>query len=1149
MIQRKLVSMGVILFLIIPLISLNYSSYETDDISNHFSFNFRFEQPLIEHKNQYNRSCCEILLENTTQYARFGCPRLPVKSVSILLPKNAELDSISLSTNSPITLNEKINRITFSSNTFPLSSPQNNWSPSHCGYDNKSFFPQQLYNNIGIQYLKGFPILHVNIHPVQYHGERKIIRYYPEMTLHISVKNTSVQHHLYRGLEKDVYTVFNKVDLLKPSIVSSYDIKKPREEQQLIKQSRYEYVIITTQDFKDYYGSYDLHDLIDKRQQQGLSAKIKTVEEIYAEFPGVDNPERIRNFITYAYRHWQTDWVLLAGDAEFIPVRYLKDVDGGDTELASDLYYQCLDGDFNADHDFWYGEKHDGVNGSIIDLYAEVYLGRACVDCPDQIENFVFKTLSYENYQWGVDPALENVLSVGEHLWNGEGEWAKGYLERCIDFCSDYGQNTNAIPSSRFEIKRFYEKDGIYDEIELRNEIIDGVQFINHMSHTSPTYAMRFSIEELFNLNNTFYPLWYSQGCHAGQFQAIDECIAEAWTVGPYGGFAAVMNTGFGYGSNTDYDGPDNRFAREFWDALNSSQEKISRIGKAIQDAKEDNIWRIDDGHQMYHNYYCTTLFADPFVQIKGMEDFKADYTWTPLLPKVNSSIRFIDKSIGAKTYYWDFDDGNTASVKNPTHQYNTEGEYHVTLTITDHQDQQMNITRCLQVFYNWPPIAVLDPQQLATNKSQILFNAANSWDPDGNITSYHWDFDDGSYSDEMITNHTFPQDGEYIVTLTLTDNKGKQTSEECYIYIDQCTPPRTEVAFGGQIGENNWLISPAQIYLKSSDWSGINNIYYSLDEMEWKTYDRPFFIDENGNHTISYYAEDIWGTKEHIHTETFAIDTHPPAVNIRYNATKQKGWFTSPVEITCTGTDSDSGLHSMYYRIREKQSDYLEYTDPLCIHDDGMFTFNVFAKDYAGLYSDRNHYETLAIDQQPPKTVILFSGNPSPGNQMKITLHSEDTGIGVDAIWYSLNNQPYQSYTNPLLIDDAGNQTISFYAVDKLGHTEPVQTMNFTMGIVPKIQLISPTNGLYHNGEKIMELPHSIMAIGAVPVKCRYYPSFLTIQNMTFSIDDELIKTMTQPEFNWLWDASSFGQKKLTIKANFIDFSLQLEQHIIKLF
>lgn len=47
------------------------------------------------------------------------------------------------------------------------------------------------------------------------------------------------------------------------------------------------------------------------------------------------------------------------------------------------------------------------------------------------------------------------------------------------------------------------------------------------------------------------------------------------------------------------------------------------------------------------------------------------------------------------------------------------------------------------------------------------------SSDPDGTITSWHWDFGDGSASTERNPTHTFPTMGAYTVTLTVTDDKG----------------------------------------------------------------------------------------------------------------------------------------------------------------------------------------------------------------------------------------------------------------------------------------------------------------------------------------------------------------------------------------
>ncbi len=46
------------------------------------------------------------------------------------------------------------------------------------------------------------------------------------------------------------------------------------------------------------------------------------------------------------------------------------------------------------------------------------------------------------------------------------------------------------------------------------------------------------------------------------------------------------------------------------------------------------------------------------------------------------------------------------------------------------------------------------------------------SWDADGNITSWHWNFGDKTNSTEQNPTHTFVEPGTYTVTLTVTDNK-----------------------------------------------------------------------------------------------------------------------------------------------------------------------------------------------------------------------------------------------------------------------------------------------------------------------------------------------------------------------------------------
>ncbi len=78
-------------------------------------------------------------------------------------------------------------------------------------------------------------------------------------------------------------------------------------------------------------------------------------------------------------------------------------------------------------------------------------------------------------------------------------------------------------------------------------------------------------------------------------------------------------------------------------------------------------------------------------------------------------------------------------------------------------------------VIENSPPTALFsfNCTELACN-----FDATDSSDSDGSITSYSWSFGDGSPSiSGATTSHDFPENGTYSVTLTVTDNEGAQDS------------------------------------------------------------------------------------------------------------------------------------------------------------------------------------------------------------------------------------------------------------------------------------------------------------------------------------------------------------------------------------
>lgn len=65
-------------------------------------------------------------------------------------------------------------------------------------------------------------------------------------------------------------------------------------------------------------------------------------------------------------------------------------------------------------------------------------------------------------------------------------------------------------------------------------------------------------------------------------------------------------------------------------------------------------------------------------------------------------------------------------------------------------------------------------------------FSAEGSYDPDGEIVSYDWDFGDGNNDSGILVSHEYRSEGEYIVSLTATDDKGVKGTKEYFLEVSK---------------------------------------------------------------------------------------------------------------------------------------------------------------------------------------------------------------------------------------------------------------------------------------------------------------------------------------------------------------------------
>ncbi len=129
------------------------------------------------------------------------------------------------------------------------------------------------------------------------------------------------------------------------------------------------------------------------------------------------------------------------------------------------------------------------------------------------------------------------------------------------------------------------------------------------------------------------------------------------------------------------------------------------------------------------------------------------------------------DPGGGVTGYTWDFGDGATGSGPTPQHVYTVGGTYTVRLTVGDACQATSSCTTTAVVLV--PPICNAGGPYLAFPGTPVQFDGRASYDPDGTIVDYAWDFGDGSTGSGPTPTHTYLVPATWVVTLTVRDNDG----------------------------------------------------------------------------------------------------------------------------------------------------------------------------------------------------------------------------------------------------------------------------------------------------------------------------------------------------------------------------------------
>ncbi len=360
-----------------------------------------------------------------------------------------------------------------------------------------------------------------------------------------------------------------------------------------------DYAIITSSSLA---AGFD--DLVEWRTKKGYAAAVFTTGWITTNYTGRDTQEKIRNFIIDYFENYGLKFVLLAGDNSVVPGRRCRSIIDDETgNIPADVYYADLQWSYDGNHNNIFGE----MIGDTVDLFYDVYVGRASVDNATQVATFVNKVLAYEKTP--TTDYLKKMLLPYVQLWTGySGKIVSDTIavRTPADWTDYLIQPASTTP--------------------MRNAINEGYHFSHVAAHGdaygfytqygSPIYTTSTAGAQT-NLSRPV--IMNSIACISGNFEAGD-CLAEVLMNNANGGaVAAIMNSRYGLGFQHSM-GPSEKFDVKFYDFLFT--EDSIEIG--VTHARSKDYYAYSAQHQEAWRwcYWALNLFGDPEMPMwKGAPD------------------------------------------------------------------------------------------------------------------------------------------------------------------------------------------------------------------------------------------------------------------------------------------------------------------------------------------------------------------------------------------------------------------------------------------------------------------------------------------------------------------------------------------------
>jgi hypothetical protein len=644
---RKLIILGLIATLIIVCyISATFADTPTGKV---YDITVNYDPPkIIVNQNGYS----ELQLKRsgagsylTVATAGYGAPMLPVDSMILYLKEGETIKNVTVTgqTNQTVMLGKDLQYIVPSQKSDALTST-NAGAPDPAIYSSANLYPGVAFGKNIVQYYRGYRLAFIPVHPVQYNPAGKLIQ--SAVTLSFRVE-TTIQPGVVpqnkikpkKSHEQEIRNMIDNKDALNDSFPEKISkIFANSYSQAYADTTPYQYVIIGPKAFES-----ACQGLLNLRISQGFSGTYLPVETIFSSYSGVDPQEKIRTcLIDYCNNH-DTEYVLLVGDTDLVPIRpimvsvdpnFKKKTNLGKevySSAPSDLYYSSLDGTFNFDNDDVWGEVTDGDGGGPIDMFPDLCIGRIPAGNIREVNRHIWKIMQFE-----LQTQSNNVLCIGEKL--SDVDWGSDYLDTV------YNNTLSSV--SGYSQTQLQDKTATYTDVDVVNAFNSNThELIFNHQHANPWGVAKLwwghfaNVSGVAQVTNTHPFFFFSGGCSTNCFKEYDS-ISEYYTAKSLNGaYAYIGHTSSGrFQQSMDYL---QLIVSKSLAATSSNARREKCLGQLLNKAKMD----IANGHtgdfNSYSDYrelhYNLNLLGDPLSPMikTGFADLPTN---SNILPNVQES-------------------------------------------------------------------------------------------------------------------------------------------------------------------------------------------------------------------------------------------------------------------------------------------------------------------------------------------------------------------------------------------------------------------------------------------------------------------------------------------------------------------------------